>query len=435
MKRSHVVVSTWFALIHLCSISCSAPEEAWVPDIPGGPDPIGDIDVSGAPAGVVPLPESVDDRIETWFGRYTRVVAPNGKPIHILAQDGWREDQIVRTRKVLQHILRGVPGTRFGADKDAIANAMADRRATLVLFDTVDRLEHAFDGGLGDLELGFQDLRANECPVEGDPDYLGHETRDAAFEEILHMVHDYGIRPVYPGYDEALHQANLDAAKRGSWKGWPEDEPENHRNEYFAAAYDNYLDLWALKPLLYEGEQLESDAIPDGTSHFGAFAANTRARLRELDPTVFGLIQEFFPPYLTYTAELPPTFDGTFFMRPEPGLRYTYKSRHLVSVTLTGRLDSGITGNAWDNRLTGNAGDNVLEGGGGNDRLSGGPGVDTAVFAGPATRYLIESRNGEIRVTDERADRDGVDLLDGIEKARFAGSERALPTGPGRSRR
>ncbi len=412
-------------------------QDAWVPEIARGIDPIGDINISAAPGGVVSLPDSVDPRIRKWFGRYTRVVAPNGKPIHILAQDGWREEQIIRVRKILQHILTDAAGTRYGADKAPISNAMADQRATLVLFNTMDELELAFDGGLDRVELGFQDLRANECPVEGDPDYLRHETRDAAFEEILHLVHDYGIRPVHPDFDERIHRANVAAARRGLWHAWPENEPENHRNEYFAALYDNYLDLWAEKPLRYEGETLEEDEIPDGTSHFGAYGANTRAKLRRLDPDGYELLGEFFPPYLTYTPELPATFEGTFYLSVKPGLRYTFKSRHLVDVTLTGSNDAGIGGNGWNNHITGNEGNNVLKGEGGddilrgasgNDTLIGGPGEDVAVYVGKASEYLIEVRGDDVVVTDQHADRDGVDLLSGIEKARFSDTTRLFST-------
>jgi len=438
---SQILVAIYLMLIVWCAGANASPQDAWIPDTPGGQDPIGDIDISTAPGGVVPLPQSVDRRVRKWFGRYTRVLAPNGKPIHILAQDGWREDQIIRARKVLEHILTDAPGTRYGADKDPVANAMADRRATLVLFDDFGSLERAFTGGLDRIELGFQDLRANECPVEGDADYLRHETRDAAFEEILHLVHDYGIRPAHPDFDEAMHRANLAAAKRGIWEGWPEEEPENHRNEYIAAVYDNYLDLWALEPLRYEGEPLEDDMIPDGTSHFGAYGANSRARLHELDPRGHELIEEFFPPYLTYNAELPPDFEGTFFLRVEPGLRYTHKSQHLVNVSLRGKEDAGIVGNGWDNRLTGNAGDNILEGAGGddllsggrgNDRLDGGPGVDIALFAGDAYRYRIEKRNDEISISDKRAEGEGADILVNVEKARFADGERVLLPGSDR---
>lgn len=422
------------------SFGGASGDRPWVPEIPGGVDPIGSIDTSTAADGIVPLPETVDAEIRRWFGRYTKVVAPNGKPIHILAEDGWRRDQILRARKVLEHILTSAPGTRLGADKTAVANAMSDRRATLVLFDDVDSMERAFRGGLHRLELGFQDLRANECPVEGDPDYLRHETRDAAFEEVLHLVHDYGLRPALPEYDEALHRANLALAARGLWQGWPEEEPENHRNEYFAAAYDNYLDLWALEPLRYEGEPLSDDDIPDGTSHFGVFGANSREKLHRVDPVAYELIEDFFPPYITYTAELPETFTGTFHMRLVDDLRYTRKSRHLRSVSLTGDRNADVKGNAWDNTIHGNSGMNVLEGGAGADILCGGgepdllrgdDGRDIAVYSGGAEEYEVKVGLESITVRDKREGRDGIDVLIGIEVLRFADGDREAPQPPG----
>ena len=154
-------------------------DDPWVPEIPHGKDPIPTIDTSTSPDGIVDLPQDIDPRISRIFDRYTKVLAPHGKPIHILAQSAWRRDQIVRARKVLQHILSPVPGSRLGSDKTAVANAMADRRATLVLFADERALERALRGPFGEVELGCQDLRANECPVEGDAEYMKNQTRDA----------------------------------------------------------------------------------------------------------------------------------------------------------------------------------------------------------------------------------------------------------------
>jgi len=147
------------------------------------------LDPSRAYRGILQLPGAVAKPIRETFDRYARVVTPNGRPIHILAQSGWTEDQIVHARKVLEHLLTDVPGVQYG-DRAAVANAMAERRATLVLFDDEPAMERAFRGRLGDLRLGMQDLRANECPPVGSRDYMRHGTRDAAFEEILHLVHD-----------------------------------------------------------------------------------------------------------------------------------------------------------------------------------------------------------------------------------------------------
>ena len=94
------------------------------------------IDISTSPNGIVLLPDNVPQVFRDVFVRYTKVVAPNSKPIHILAQDGWSEARILKARNVLEHILTDVPGTRYGADKSIVANTMADNRATLTLFNT-----------------------------------------------------------------------------------------------------------------------------------------------------------------------------------------------------------------------------------------------------------------------------------------------------------
>ncbi|MFT7669378.1 MAG: hypothetical protein ACI8X5_002078 [Planctomycetota bacterium] len=411
-------------------------QEPWVPDLPQGLDPIGVIDVSAGEFGIVPLPDSVHRALRKTFVSYTQVLTPSGAPIHILAQDGWSADQILHARGVLEHLLTNAPGTRYGADKGPVAEAMAARRATLALFNTSRDMELALRGELGELELGIQDLRANECPAEGDRDYLAHRTRDAAFEEVLHLVHDYGIRPVLPEYDEALHKANLALAKRELWDPWPEDEPENHRNEYFAAAYDNYLDLWARPPTLYEGELLEPEDLPAGTSHFGHYGANTRAKLLAVDPVGFGLIEDFLPPHLTYTAFLPLDFEGQFSMRFDAELVYTHKSQHLTRVELRGKANASLLGNDWDNRLKGNGGDNLLEGGkgddwlrggAGDDSIVGGPGRDTAAFEGKAAEYELLTVEGVLRVVDKQANRDGQDSLSEVETLQFADGSREVP--------
>jgi len=403
------------------------PRSAWVPRVPEGPDPVGQIDISTSPDGVVPFPGDADPRIAGVFDRYSKVVAPNGKPIHIFAQSGWQIDQILHARRVLKHLLADIPGSRLGSDKSAIANSMADRRATLVLFDDEPALHRALSGPLGDVELGFQDLRANECPAQGGPDYMVHDTRDAAFEEILHLVHDYGIRPVHPEYDAALHDANLAMQAAGQWDGWPEDEPENHRNEYLAAIYDNYLDLWTVPPTRYEGMPLEPGDIPTGTSHFGTYAHGSRAALREHDPVGFALIEDFLPPHLTYEVVLPEAFSGEFSLRFDPADRYTAKSQHLTRVRAQGSAGVQLRGNDRINHLTAGSGDDLLEGHGADDTLDGGSGADIAVYRGMQAEYEIRVHPDFVEIIDEVPDRDGTDRLHRIESIRFASGDIPVP--------
>ena len=132
------------------------------------------------------------------------------------------------------------------------------------------------------------------------------------------------------------------------------------------------FDLWAVHPKKYEGRDIEPGDIPEGHSHFGGYFANGRAKMKAQDPLGHALIEKFFPPYLTYTPELPEDFSGTFSMELDPDVAYTYKSQHLRSATLTGSRDANLTGNRHDNVLTGNAGNNVLKGGAGSDELDGG---------------------------------------------------------------
>jgi len=381
--------------------------------------PLPDIDTSASPNGVVVLPQSVSPVIRDVFVKYTKVVAPNGKPIHILAQDGWSDARIVKARNVLEHILRDVPGTKYGADKRIVANAMGDNRATLTLFRTEPDMRAAFRGPLREVELGMQDLRANEAPVEGHEDYMAHRTRDASYEEVLHMVHDYGIKPALPEMQEELRRITHAAMDRGLWRG-NQDDLENEPNEYFAAIYDNYLDLWTVPPTVYEGRPIDAERIPAGTSHFGGYGALGRHGLRLSDPEGLAILQEFFPPFLTYTAELPAELEGTFSMQRDGALRYTAKSQHLKNATLTGDNHAGLVGNGWDNQLTGNDGDNTLRGNAGDDMLAGGSGTDTAVYEGNASDYDVVYDGATLRVTDRRVDRDGSDLLLNIEHIAFA---------------
>jgi len=378
-----------------------------------------EIDISGAPGGIVDLPETVPSVFTDVFTKYTKIIAPNGQPIHMLAQADWTEDQIKKARNVLQFMLTDVPGTQYGQDKTAIANALADRKATMVLFNTEPEMRTAMHGPLGDdTDLSMQDLRANECPAEGTEDYMKQMTRDASFEEIWHLVHDNGIKVVLPEMIAEMRAAN-DAAVKAGWRAYPEDEPAEHPNEYLGVLIDNFYDLWTVPPKLYEGRAIGPDDIPPGTSHFGRYFAGSRARLEKLDPGGYVLVQKFFPPDLTYTPELPESFDGTFSLSFDESLVYTTKSQHLVRVALTGARNANVIGNAFDNNLTGNEGDNILEGRMGNDHLSGGDGVDAAVFSGMSSEYKIVKDAGRTIVEDSRPQRDGTDVCQGIEILRF----------------
>ena len=48
---------------------------------------------------------------------------------------------------------------------------------------------------------------------------MAHRTRDASFEEVLHMVHDYGIKPALPEMQLDLIRITDAAMERDLWQG------------------------------------------------------------------------------------------------------------------------------------------------------------------------------------------------------------------------
>ena len=259
-------------------------------------------------------------------------------------------------------------------------------------------------------------LYADETIVEGSPAYINNEFedhRDATLEETLHCVHDFGIGVDVRGAPEgaaAEFQKQIRAATTAAMKNniWPTKNSDAETSdwinelrqegsltqEYLASAIDSYYGLWG--------------PFDEDFGMWGIYIARTRADIKAKDPTGFSLVQKFFHPFLTYTAEIDAGFDGTFLMTFNPKAPYTHKSRYLLNARLTGDKNSNLTGNAQDNTLFGNSGDNVIDGGAGHD---------TAVFAKTESTYKItKNDDGSITVVGE-----GTDRLLNIEKIIFDG--------------
>ena len=366
------------------------------------------IDTSGSPSGIVALPTHVPAVFRDTFAKYTKLTAPNGRAIHILAQARVTNAQLIRAREVLRFYLSDVAGSEYGSNKARVADAMADRDATLVYFNHESAAEAAFEGALGEVDLAMQDLYATESPVEGSRAYLDNSTRDATFEEIFHLVHDQGVIPALPAFQREIRAATDAAMAAGTWEANPEWIAEGSTTqEYVISVFDVYMGLWAHDP---DG---------DGTSFGGEYQVHNRAALRRNDPSGFALMPKFHPPHLTYMARIDAGFSGTFSLARDPALAYTLKSRYLTHAALTGKKSSGLRGNARSNRLLGNLGDNRLEGGPGNDRLVGRAGSDTAVYSGALAEYTIRRTGALTRVRDRVPGRDGHDTVSSVEFLEF----------------
>lgn len=356
------------------------------------------------------LPARFNSQFTKAFKRYTKVVAPNGKSIHILAQDKISINQILRARGILEHYLKDLPGSVYGADKSAIANKMADNNATLLLLNGKD------DGKNPAGNLDGQPLYELEMQVEGHAWYINqnYQYRDAAFEEILHLVHDNGIgidqgaefRGAARPLQTEIRAAQQYALTNNIWgrgtdnKGWiTELTAENSLSqEYLAALIDAYYGLWG--------------AWKEGSgSMWGIYAAKERVDISKKDTRGHSLItSKFFHPHLTYNARIDADFKGTFSLLFDSNLPYTHHSQYLKDITLLGTNDNSVRLNQYDNFITGNGGSN------------------TAFFTGKESDYTVSKlTNGNIQLTDNRqTDSQGKNILSLFENLQFSDVKREV---------
>jgi len=98
----------------------------------------------------------------------------------------------------------------------------------------------------------------------------------------------------------------------------------------------------------------------------------------------------------------------------------TTLAANVENLIYTGQGGAFLSGNAEANTITGGSGADTLTGGMGNDILNGGAGTDVAVLSGVRADYTIVATANGYQVTDNTANRDGIDQLSGVENVRFA---------------
>ena len=346
------------------------------------------------------IPSNLGKEYSANFNRYTKVVTPNGGKIHIVAQSNLTDEQIVRARSTLEHFLKNYPGSKYGNNKSELANKMAENGAILTLLN-------GQDDGNNPVEVNGQALFENEIQVEGHPWYINQDYnnhRDATYEEILHLVHDYGIgidgHNSFPGampkYQSEIRQAQKNALSTNLWgigaDKWINELTEENSltQEYLAALIDSYYGLWG--------------GWTDSNTHgmWGIYVAKTRNEIFLEDPVGGEIMNnKFFHPYLTYNARIDSGFNGIFSLEFDSLKPYTNHSQYLKDITLLGNNDTSVYINQLDNNITGNKGTN------------------TVIFNGNSSEYIIDITDIEISVTDKVSNRDGVNILKEIEKIKF----------------
>ena len=346
------------------------------------------------------IPNSLGKEYSNNFNRYTNVVTPNGGKIHIVAQSNLTDEQIVRARSTLEHFLENYPGSKYGSDKSELANKMSENGAILTLLN-------GQDDGNNPVEVNGQALFENEIQVEGHPWYINQDYnnhRDATYEEILHLVHDYGIgidgHNSFPGampeYQSEIREAQKIALSNNLWgidaERWINEliDENSLTQEYLAALIDSYYGLWG--------------AWTDSNTHgmWGIYVAKTRDEILTEDPIGAKIMNnKFFHPHLTYNARIDSSFNGNFSLRFDSSKPYTNHSQYLKDITLLGSNDISVSINQLDNNITGNQG------------------INTVIFSGNSSEYIINISDNKASVIDKISDRDGINILQNIEKLEF----------------
>ncbi len=359
---------------------------------------------------------SLDGALKKYYVKYLDYVAPNGKPIRLVAADKVTDEQLLKAYNVLSFYLTNYQSY----DKTAIANAMADKGAVLVLPNGADG-----DGNTPDEAISSgQPLYQMELPTAGSKWYQenDYKHRDASYEEIFHMVHDYGIgttqnqgadpdlaKQIKAGLDSVLPTDKKDWGTKGIWglgsKEWMQElaKEGSLEQEYIVSGIDSYYGLWEA--------YTESDK-----GMWGMYVPKNRAAVQQQDPKAYEIITSFMPANFTYLERIDPAFTGTFKMYLDTAEPYTYKSQYLQNVRLTGDGNSGVIGNDLDNIFVGNKGNNSIDGGNGNDVVQ---------FAGASTDYTITKTAEGVTVSDGK-NRDGQDTLVNIEILRFTDKDVAV---------
>lgn len=352
-----------------------------------------------------------------YYSKYIDYTAPNGNSIRILAMNEITDDQMLYAYDLLSFYLTSTETL----DKSDIANQMANDNAILILPNGADK-----DGKTPMLAMALgQNLNQAEIANIGSKWYMENdfEHRDAAFEEIFHMVHDYGIgttknpkasqevsKAIADAKTNALPADKNDWGTKGLWglnaKSWLNElsREGSLEQEYIVSVIDSYYGLW--------------EPWTEGTGGmWGSYVAKTRYEIAEKDPDGLKALELFLPEVINRMMRIDTKFVGDFDMNRDDSKPYTYKSQYLKNVYLSGSNDSNILGNDMDNVLMGNSGTNSID---------GGLGDDVVQLRGALREYTIETKDGQTTVTDSVSGRDGINVLVNVEILRAINADYSL---------
>ncbi len=399
----------FLTLVTACGGTQRKPQAPFVPQLPPVTLP------ADAPAAcahgadrIIATPEAYERYIREGLVRYTEVATPNGGVVPIFAGNALSDAQILRARELLRFFVADHPDSRWGSDKTAVANAMAANNAALVMPNGEHR-----EGN--EPRVPAQPLYDAETPVAGSDWFMDNDFdhRDAALEEIFHLVHDTGIGTWAPGalpeYQAELLAEAEAAIEDGRWgipaepgvEQWLQElrREDSLAQEYIASVIDSWYGLW--------GPWDEADG-----GMWGVYIAKIRAEVEAFDPAGGALLSDFLPEMLGTIEPIDPDFTGRLSLLFDAAEPYTHKTRYFSDLRLLGTGAVTLVGNAADNRVVAGPGDLAFE---------GGQGTDTLVVCSEAATVVISEDGRSVTGPEGQTWQ-----LDGVESIHFLDSKVVL---------
>lgn len=227
-------------------------------------------------------------------------VSAHGYQIPLIIEDKSKmhtESKVAHVKAVMSFFLDNM-------DKE-IAEAVYQSKASMAFFYD-GSWDERLDAHMDELEgnYRFQDLFATETTEttseETKPNLTG---RDAAFEEILHFVHDYGVmklavsKPtsVWATMQKELDALNAAAIRNGTYYPNLKDaniveadlDAESYDQEYLAYAIYAYYDI---NPTGHTSQE---------------YKASTYNELVSLDPEMVKFLEKYFPSRTDFKTQFP----------------------------------------------------------------------------------------------------------------------------------
>lgn len=356
--------------------------------------------------GVVSLPSDAGTEINKYFDKYTRVVADNGKYIHIFGPSEVSNYELARMREVLIGILTDYESGAHGVDKSAVRNYLADQNSCLMILMNAETLLKVSEGVLLASPIDIHPVLYEEIIPEGSSNFINSSLVDKSMRKLMRMVLKTGIANTNFGYNSEIYNASNNARNTSIWT--PSNVDTLLSLGEIGLAYANTL----LEVYYGQWQQI-------GTVNNGEYLYADRATLSS-DPLGLASVESFFPPYLPYKIIIDPTYSSDLDLNFNAGINYTYKSQYFSIVDISASACANIIGNAYSNVFTGNSLNNIFEGKEGDDYMDGKDGFDIAVYSGIRTDYLIfTSTDGITIVQDTIPNRDGLDTLINFERLQF----------------